>query len=500
MKKDILLYMSDQHSYNLQGYAGNKIVRTPALDRLATEGTSFSNAYTACPLCVPSRAAMISGQLPSNNGVLFNFNSINSDQATFLHSLTVAGYETVLCGRMHFVGPDQRHGYARRIAGDRTPVFANPVPKRSNDQTKVRGFDENSSVYYIGAGDSPVLAYDRYVVEKALAYLKEDHDRPQFLTVGTYGPHFPYVAPKELYEYYYSKVPMWDVRDPGWEHPALDGKMRETDPEVARAARAAYYGLVEQQDRHIGQVYQAFNEYLARMGREGIFIYVSDHGDMNGTRGYYGKQVFYEPSSHVPFVICGAGIPRGKVVSHPVSLLDVGPTVCNLAGSEVLPGDGKSLLPSLTGAEDDSERMTVTEQYAYLSAGGSSMGRMIRWKNWKFFTYSGFPDADVLFDLEKDPDELDNVIEKYPQVAEKMRAAASSYKSYDEIMVHEEWVVRQLRLLMQCDFDDFEERWQCPPIPMVENPVQRKVPFTPTPWVRHMRNKIFGEGNWPKVR
>ena len=312
--KDVLLYMSDQHSYNLQGYAGNKIVRTPNLDFIAREGTALTNAYTACPLCVPARASMISGLLPSNNGVLFNFNSINSDSATFLHSLTVSGYETVLCGRMHFVGPDQRHGYAKRIAKERTPVYHNGLPKAKGEmesKSKVTGFDENSSLYYIGGGDSPVLAYDRYVVDKALDYLSQEHERPQFLTVGTYGPHFPYVAPEELYEYYYDKVSLEDVKETFQGHPALDGKFIEADPEVARAARAAYYGLVEQQDRHIGAVYQAFQEYLKRTGHEGVFIYVSDHGDMNGTHGYYGKQVFYEPSAHIPFLIQGDGIPAG---------------------------------------------------------------------------------------------------------------------------------------------------------------------------------------------
>ena len=72
MPKDILLYMSDQHSYRLQGYAGNPVIRTPNLDRLAQNGVAMTNAMTACPLCVPARTAMISGQLPSNNGVLFN--------------------------------------------------------------------------------------------------------------------------------------------------------------------------------------------------------------------------------------------------------------------------------------------------------------------------------------------------------------------------------------------------------------------------------------------
>lgn len=495
MKKDILLYMSDQHSYGLQGYAGNPVVRTPMLDQLAASGTVMTNASAACPLCVPSRAAMISGLLPSNNGVLFNFNAIHSDQATFLHSLTVSGYETVLCGRMHFVGPDQRHGFSKRIAGDRTPVFHNGIPMKpeGRKEAAVTGFDENSSVYYIGAGDSPVLAYDRYVTEHALAYLREDHDRPQFLTVGTYGPHFPYVAPPELYNYYYDKVPVEDAVASDWEHPALDGKMCETDPEVVRAARAAYYGLVEQQDKHIAEVYHAFRAYVERMGHEGIFIYLSDHGDMNGDRGYFGKQVFYEPSTHVPFLLCGDGIPAGKVIENPVSLLDVGKTICGIVGAEILPGDGKDLSPQLYGEEKDEERMTVTEQYAYLSGGGTCLGRMIRYKNWKFFTYSGFPGEDVLFDLAADPGERENVIAEHPEVAEKMRGCASSYKSYEEIMVHEDWVVKQLRLLMQCDFDDTKERWQCPPdLPVVEHPVQRKAPFSPTPWAKHMRKKIFG--------
>ena len=367
--KDILLYMSDQHSYNLQGFAGNAIVRTPNLDRVAKAGTVMTNAYTACPLCVPARASMISGLLPSNHGVLFNFNAINSDCATFLHSLTVSGYETILCGRMHFVGPDQRHGYAKRIAKERTPVFHNNPPKTKEEtekKSKVTGFDENSSLYYIGGGDSPVLAYDRYVVEEALEYLEQEHERPQFITVGTYGPHFPYVAPAELYDYYYDKVSLADVTEKFQGHPALDGKFQEADPEVARAARAAYYGLVEQQDRHIGTVYNAFQDYLKRTGHEGIFLYVSDHGDMNGTHGYYGKQVFYEPSAHIPFLLQGDGIPSGKQITNPTSLLDVGPTICGLAGAEVLVGDGKDISSQIMEGWEDDSRMVVSELYTYL--------------------------------------------------------------------------------------------------------------------------------------
>ena len=492
---DILLFMSDQHDGSLQHWAGNDIVRTPALDRLAAEGTAFTAASTACPLCVPARAAMISGQLPSNNGVLFNFNAISSDKATFLHSLSASGYETVLCGRMHFVGPDQRHGFSRRIAGDRTPVFHNGVPNKP----KIIGFDENSSVYYIGKGDSPVLAYDRYVVDHALSFLQEDHEAPLFLTVGTYGPHFPYVAPPELYDYYYDKVSLEDVRAAEWEHPALDGKMQELDPEVVRAARAAYYAMVEQQDRHIGTVYQAFQDYLARTGHDGIFLYVSDHGDMNGRKGYFGKQVFYEPSLHIPFLIQGSGIPSGQKIESPVSLLDVGPTVCALAGADILPGDGKNLAPVICYGEQDAERIVIAEQYTYLANGKTSFGRCARYRNFKYFTYSGFPEDEVLFNLSADPEERVNVIREYPEIAEKLRKAASEGKTYDQIMVHENWVTEQLYYLMKCHFDDDFERWHCPEdMEVLENPIHSKRPFSPTPWAKHMRARIERKGRDPE--
>ena len=493
MVKDILLYMSDQHAYQLQGYAGNPVVRTPMLDELAAQGTVMTNAMTSCPLCVPARASMISGLLPSNNGVLFNFNSLHSDQATFLHSLTLSGYETVLCGRMHFVGPDQRHGYAKRIAGDRTPVFHNGVPDQGMKAgNAVKGFDENSSVYYMGGGDSPVLAYDRYVVAKALAHLAGNYDKPQFLTVGAYGPHFPYVAPKNRYDYYYDKVTLDGARAVEAEHPVLTGKLCETDPDVVRAARAAYYGLTETTDENVATVYRAFRDYVERNGHEGIFIYVSDHGDMNGEKGYYGKQVFYDPSIHIPFLITGDGIPRGKKIDSPVSLMDLGPTVCELAGAKVLKGDGKSLLPIITGGKEDTDRIVVSEQYMYLPEGDTCLGRMVRYQNWKFITYSGFEGHDQLFDCQNDPSERSNIISQHPAVASLLKAKTEEYKDYDTIMVHENWVMEQLKILMKCNYDDEQERWQCPEIPMLEDPVARKIPFEPTPWAAALHKKLGG--------
>ena len=121
--KDICLFFSDQHAFLQQHYVGNGILRTPNLDRIASEGVAFMNNYTPYPLCVPARMSLMSGQLASKCGVMGNFSVLDSSRATFAHSLNSIGYETVLCGRMHFVGPDQRHGFSKRIAGDITPIY-----------------------------------------------------------------------------------------------------------------------------------------------------------------------------------------------------------------------------------------------------------------------------------------------------------------------------------------------------------------------------------------
>ena len=246
------------------------------------------------------------------------------------------------------------------------------------------------------------------------------------------------------------------------------------------------------QDRHIGAVYDAFQAYLQRTGREGVFLYVSDHGDMNGTHGYYGKQVFYDPAVHIPFVVQGDGIARGRTIESPVSLLDVGPTVCELAGVEPLPGDGKSLAPQLAEGTGDPERMVLSELYTYLAGGGTSLGRMVRWKDWKYFVYSGLEDDPHLYRCSLDPNEEHNVAAQYPDVAARLKAFADRYRSYDEVMVHERWAMRQLKILRNCNFDDPQERWQCPELPELEHPVCTKKNFGPTPWVIQMKKMLEG--------
>ncbi|WP_373264884.1 sulfatase-like hydrolase/transferase [Hungatella hathewayi] len=480
MSRDILFIISDQHSYKLQGYAGNKIVRTPTLDRLAAVGTVMSDCYAACPLCVPSRLSMLAGQFPSELKALTNEASLDSSTATFVHSLNACGYETTLCGRMHFIGPDQRHGFMNRLAGDITPtVFGSGWKKEGIDALPWnRGRIEHTAIQCIGGGESTVLEFDRDVTEAAVSYLEKDHEDPQFLCVGMYAPHFPYIAPKELFDYYHDKVELPEASYEAEEHPVLHGKLRDTDPETVRAAMAAYYGMTEFMDANVGKIVSAWEKYLIRAGREGVVIYVSDHGDSNGEHGFYGKNTFFDPSVHVPMIFAGNGIPAGREITSPVSLLDLSPTLCEMTGAPVPPGqDGESLMGLIEGDEQNGDRIVLSELSHRF--GAKSIGRMAKWKQYKYITFSGFEGADQLFDMEADPYETKNLINTYPEISEKLSAYMRSKLKDPETVLSEIDVLKEnLAIISKCR-QEAKEEWQAreglaqeAPTPMVATKVK----------------------------
>jgi len=399
--------------------------KVPNFGALANDGTVCSTAYTACPICVPSRMSLLTGQLPAHNGVYGNQDTFPTDQATFLHSLGAAGYETVLVGRMHFKGSDQRHGFSKRVHGDITHPYAGGIVA---DDLFGGSFGMPGCMDLAGGGTSPVLEYDRSVVRAALDYLAHDHDRPQAIVVGTYGPHFPYVAPPGDFTYYCERVGVpasWDPEGQD-ENPLLDAKRqrhrrnphsRQEEPvgtELMLAARCAYHGMITEQDRLVGQVREAWAAFLERQQRPGVFVYGSDHGDTCGEHGIFGKQTFYEASARVPLVFAGTGIPAGERIAQPVSLLDVGPTLCALGGAEPPPEqDGISLLPLFQGGAEDPDR-PVYSDWLQNYQGDLVAGRMVRQGRWKYVHYEHPDLPDQLFDVEADPAELTNRAKQEP--------------------------------------------------------------------------------------
>jgi len=410
-RPSFLIIMSDQHNPHLMAHAGEELVRTPSLDRLAASGVSFSHNYCPGPLCVPSRMTFLTGQYPSDLQIWTNGGVLSSNVPTFAHPLSLAGWETTLCGRMHFVGPDQHHGFERRLVGDvsgamrgvRSGLFEGVWSQAGCGQSYEGLLDDA-----VGPGQATYAAYDADVTERACAFLREDGgDEPFLLLVGMLLPHNPYVCSKDLFEEYMDTLPAPEHvgEFPEGEHPAVLElrRFRGTDritPEQARRARAAYFGLITIMDRNIGRILDVLAE--EGLAKDTVVMYTSDHGDLAGEHGLWWKDSFYEGSAGVPMIWSWPGRFRTDCrVDAVAGLLDVGPTLTELANAESLPGArGTSLVPFLEpdGATDDWPDTAFAETYAR----GQRPARMIRSGRWKLNVYHGY-EHPQLFDMEADP-------------------------------------------------------------------------------------------------
>ena len=473
---DILLFMSDQHAPQFMG--GAEIpVDTPNLDVLRQEGVSFSEAYTACPLCVPARMAMLSGLRPARTGIFNNINTLSGTIPTFLHHLAAAGYETVLVGRMHFIGPNQRHGFTKRIAPDITPVtWARPQHIKAERGVFARTFAGKWAPQVVGGGESPVLHYDELVVQAAINYLSQPHEKPQFILVGTYGPHFPYVAPPDLFQKYWGRVGLPALRGEAMQAQNLylqAHRVKATD-EVARGVRAAYCGLIEQMDGQIGRVRAAFDAFTASRGTTKLFGYLSDHGDQAGERNFYGKETFYEKSAKIPLMLAGDGVCPCQIKAVPVSILDLGPTLCEWVGAPIPADvDGVSLVPALTGGVMDETRVVYSE-YMEKSDDGYHYCMMLRQREYKFITYRGCETQDMLFNVAIDPLEQQNLAGKELEIFEQFRALAAELspapQEYEKEQARQARDAQRFIAYEQAVGPDEHERWQDNPATARVNP------------------------------
>jgi choline-sulfatase len=405
---NLLLVLSDQHNPHVLGCAGDRVVATPHLDRLAAEGVRCSAAYCGAPLCVPSRSTLLTGQSCTELQVWTLSEILPSNILTFAHALSAAGYDTVLCGRMHFAGADQRHGFGERIFGDVTSALLAGLPPNLNGQSY-------ESTATAGPGRTGYQAYDAAVTATAVQWLREravtPTDRPFCLVVGTVLPHNPYIAPRPLFDANIDRVEVPYIPPDYLEalHPAVRDwrqarRVDDLTPEQTRTARAAYYGLVTMEDAHVGEIMAVLEETGLR--QQTAVCYTSDHGDMAGELGMWWKSTLYEGSVGVPLLFSWPGhFPTGLVVPEPVSLIDLAPTLIDLGGGIPLPAtSGRVLTPLLRG-----EALPVDwrpEVYAEIvPALGPGPARMVRRGPWKLVLHHGYS-APQLFNLDSDPREL----------------------------------------------------------------------------------------------
>jgi choline-sulfatase len=450
---NIVLIVSDQHRADWLGCAGHPAVRTPHLDGLARDGVRFTQVSCNAPLCVPSRMSMLAGRQPCRTGVYGNDASLPSDMPTFAHALGLAGYETVLCGRMHFVGIDQRHGYQQRLVGDITPSYPGG-PRTAYGHWEGTQAQGPIAIERVGPGDSPVLRYDEAVTRGGEAFLaaraSQPAQRPLFLTVGFYGPHPPFVCPPEYFDA--ALAALRDApplpRDLAPRHPWLDDwfvRLRVADftDEQILIARANYAGMVNRLDELVGRVVAAARS----LPGDTQVVYLSDHGEMAGDRGMFWKQSYFEGALRVPLLwtaLAGGGIAHGRQVDVPVSLVDLAPTLARQAGAPPLPAtDGADLSPLLRDELPGGALAPWVERPVF--AEGVTAGepvRVVRQGRYKLIYYHGYP-APQLFDLAADPDEQHDLGQAAASAPRRERLLQLALADWQPATIKERQAARQ---------------------------------------------------------
>ncbi len=412
LKPNILILMVDQLSGVLFPDGPAPFLHAPNLRRLAERSTRFANTYTGSPLCAPARASFMSGQLPRRTRVYDNAAEFASDIPTYAHHLRRAGYQTCLSGKMHFVGPDQLHGFEERLTTDIYPADFGWTPDYRKPGERIDWWYHNLGSV-TGAGVAEITnqyEYDDEVAYNACRKLYDlsrgKDDRPWCLTVSFTHPHDPFVARRKYWDLYEGAPELeppeaipYDQMDPHSRRlmDACDWRSFDITPDHVRRARQGYFANITYVDEKIGEIL----DVLDRTRQDAVVLFLSDHGEMLGERGLWFKMNFFEASSRVPLMIAAPGMAPGRV-DQPVSTIDVLPTLCDLAGlpmDEIAPWtDGRSLA---RGAE----RGPVPMEYA--AEGSVAPMVAIRDGRWKYVACRA--DPEMLFDLETDPSERDNV-------------------------------------------------------------------------------------------
>ena len=414
---NILIIMVDQLNGTLFPDGPADWLHAPNLKALAARSVRFTDTYTGSPLCAPARASFMAGQLPFRTQVYDNAAEFGSDIPTFAHHLRRAGYLTCLSGKMHFVGPDQMHGFEERLTTDIYPADFGWTPDYRKPGERIDWWYHNLGSV-TGAGTSEItnqMEYDDDVAHFAKSRLYDlsrgADARPWCLTVSFTHPHDPYVARKRFWDLYegcehlepvVGKIPFSD-QDPHSQRLFLANDYENFDitPEDVRRSRRAYFANISYLDDKIGEILQTLEDTR----QEATILFVSDHGDMLGERGLWFKMSFREGSSRVPLMICDPRLPP-RTETTPVSTVDVTPTLCDLAGidmSEIMPWtDGQSLVALATGTpRTDPVAMEYAAEGSYTPLVGLRSGR---------FKYVACRiDPEQLFDLDADPHEQTNL-------------------------------------------------------------------------------------------
>jgi choline-sulfatase len=453
--KNVLLLMSDQHKPHALGIDGDPVARTPNLDALARSGTRFDSAYCSNPVCVPSRASLLTGLYTHNHGAFNNGVPWPFDKKTIAHHLSRAGYMTSLIGKMHFVD-GQTHGFDYRLdfndwyqyLGPKTKLYADELSRPNSgsglpqiddlwrdfgDPWKdTRTLDDRQGPVDVGRVSKipEPDQFESFVARESIRFLRQHGKRQPFFLISSFlKPHDPFMPSERFAKMFRTaemKLPAtWGKVDLNSVPKEIADSIRNNRPtpelsnaEQAKRRIALYYANLAQMDECVGKVLQALREL--ELENDTIVLYTTDHGEMLGEHGLWQKFVFYEASCGVPLIFRVPGVTAENLRSRTVvSQVQVLPTLLDLCRVPVPSGiDGESFVRDLrepAGTRD-------TTVYAEFNLRTPRAKFMVRRGEYKYCHYTN--DMPELYNLRADPQEMRNLamLPESKGIAEEMRA------------------------------------------------------------------------------
>lgn len=454
---NILFLLSDEHSYrcfsHLDQNAEGEPVHTPTLDALAAQSTVFHQTYCQVAVCTASRICMLTGLSPMRSGGWGNWSYLKPGNKTLPQVFAEAGYVTCLVGKMHLGGNRQFVGFQHRPYGDLTGMTGHqlePLLEPHDDYE----FAMSKWMRRAGITEIPESKLQEQIVSReTIAFLREHRharpDQPWFLCASFSRPHWPVTVPRRYFERHWPDgvTPPKVGRDGDTaNHPITEimaslNKSDQLNEENAMRARAAYFGCVDYLDEVLGDL-------LLLLEHDGlldntIVVYASDHGELAGEHGVWGKATWHEASVRAPWMVQLPEHRTGELTAvrlqNPVSLADLYPTLCGLTGVNMPDDlDGVDLSSAIrNGHEPERGSVSIINNFH----GNESRRHYIVRENQYKYVRARSPVPDLLFDLEQDPFEQTNLLvngkPEHVEIAERMRTQIDAQWNFTK--ADEQW-------------------------------------------------------------
>lgn len=418
-KLNVLFIAVDDMNNDLRCY-GQALASSPNIDRLAKEGVRFDRAYCQFPLCSPSRSSLMTGLRPDTTRVFdlqYHFRTGLPDVVTLPQAFMNAGYYAARVGKIYHYG---NPGDIGTSGLDDAPSWKKVVNPAGRDKTALepeiinytpkRGLGSAMSFLADKAGKDEEHT-DGKVATEAIRLLEAHKDEPFFLAVGFYKPHTPYVAPAKYFDLHpLDKMTLPAIAD-DFQKSVPESALGSTKPwpyfgvtaDQARECKQAYYAAISFVDAQIGRVLDTLDRLKLR--DHTVVVFWSDHGYHLGEHGLWMKQSCFEESARVPMIIAAPGKAAGQTCVRTVELLDLYPTLADLAG--VTPPknlEGASLRPLLENPAAEWKRPAFTQVQR-----GGFPGHSVRTERWRYTEWDRGEKGAELYDHQADPQELHNL-------------------------------------------------------------------------------------------